>query len=70
MGDTLSNVLAIWEPQQDTDNLLEQICFHAAINCIGKLKWKASQLLSKTVNFLDLTILIAPNHTLETKFFD
>ena len=68
-GQYIDDVLAIWEPQQDTDNLQEQIHFHAAINSYGKFKWEASE-LSNTVNFLDLTILITPDHTLETKLFE
>ena len=68
-GRYIDDVLAIWEPQPDTDNQQIWIQFQDQINSYGKLKWEASH-LSKSVNFLDLTISIALDLTIETKVIE
>ena len=68
-GRYIDDVLAIWEPHPDIDNQQVWIQFQDQINSYGKLKWEASHLF-KSVNFLDLTVSIAPDLTIETKLFE
>ena len=67
-GRYIDDVLAIWEPQPDTDNQQIRKQFQDQINSFEKLKWETSH-LSKSVNFLVLTISINIDLTIETKLF-